>query len=167
VTRKKYPETHRYVFEMKLDIDSAVVFSAGELAAFVVDGLFALDRRAELFPGITNPENRLITVSLGAIGYRRWGRAAPVDKAYRRAMTTRWRPGREERTLKDDLETAREEIGELIMRQRMMMALMQGLENKCGYPTTLTDAEGVLGEALLDATQSIAQIVKAAAELVL
>jgi hypothetical protein len=61
VKREKYPTKHRYVFELMVDIDSAVGLSAGELAALVVEGLFALDQQGVLFPGLTTPEHRLIT----------------------------------------------------------------------------------------------------------
>lgn len=165
--RGKYPDTHRYMFEMLVDIDRAVIFSAGELAALIVDGLFALDQQAALFPGITSPENRLATVSLGAIGHRRRARAAPVDQAYSRLMTSNWRPGREDRSLKDDLEKAGEQMIGIILRQRMLMALIQGLVNRCRHPTALTDADRLQGESLIAATDAITAAVNGATKLVL
>ena len=34
---------HRYCFEMEMEINSALTFSAGELCALLTDGLFALE----------------------------------------------------------------------------------------------------------------------------
>ena len=46
---------HRYCFEMEMEINSALTFSAGELCALLTDGLFALDDMGTLFPGVKSP----------------------------------------------------------------------------------------------------------------
>ena len=62
---------HRYCFEMEMEINSALTFSAGELCALLTDGLFALDDMGTLFPGVKSPGvgERLTSIRMGASGY--------------------------------------------------------------------------------------------------
>ena len=78
---------HRYCFEMEMEINSALTFSAGELCALLTDGLFALDDMGTLFPGVKSPGvgERLTSIRMGASGYMR-GLAAPTEDAYRQLM---------------------------------------------------------------------------------
>jgi hypothetical protein len=165
VKREKYPTKHRYVFELMVDIDSAVGLSAGELAALVVEGLFALDQQGVLFPGLTTPEHRLITVCLCAIAYSSWGRAAPVDKAYRRIIKSQ--PIRDKRDFEYELESAFDGLSAVILRQRMLMAIIRGLANKCRHPTAFAEADGTRAFALIAAAEAIIAAVETSAKPVL
>src|SRR5262249_26035546 len=83
----KVPQFHRYAFELEMEINSILTFSAGELGALVGDGLFAMDDLGILFPGVKSPDvgDRLTSIRIGAVGYGR-GFAAPTGDAYRRLI---------------------------------------------------------------------------------
>jgi hypothetical protein len=87
VGKAEVSKYHRYCFEMEMEINSALTFSAGELCALLTDGLFALDDMGTLFPGVKSPDvgERLTSIRMGATGYMR-GLAAPTEDAYRRFM---------------------------------------------------------------------------------
>ena len=53
--KPEFLKYHRYCFEMEMEINSALTFSAGELCALLTDGLFALDDMGTLFPGVKSP----------------------------------------------------------------------------------------------------------------
>ena len=93
--REQFPGTHQYVFELRLGINSALTFSAGEISTLVLDGLFALEEQGMLFPGVTEPEDRLRIAGMDAIGYQRSRRASPIGDAYNRAMSGPGQPTRE------------------------------------------------------------------------
>jgi hypothetical protein len=86
----------QFLFELELEISSALGFSAGELCELVSDGLFALDNEGRLFPGITAPnaENRLKRVTMGATGYGQSSRYHPVHSRCRQSMQGRDVPPR-------------------------------------------------------------------------
>ena len=78
---------HRYCFEMEMEINSALTFSAEKSCTLLTDGLFALDDMGTLFPGVKSPGvgERLTSIRMGASGTLR-GLAAPTEDAYRQLM---------------------------------------------------------------------------------
>jgi hypothetical protein len=138
-------------------ISSALTFSAGELCALVTDGLFALDELGILFPGVKSPDigNRLTSISMGAVGYRR-GLAAPTGDAYRRLIFgPKRRTSKANRELKERLEDASVSLGEAMIYGRVLMAKLIGLTDKCSYPQAITDADRTIAEALLAAAEAM------------
>jgi hypothetical protein len=148
---------------MLVGIDSAITLSSGEVGAFLVDGLFALDREGVLFPGLGKPEHRLLEVMVGAIGYHRWGRTVPIGDAYRHLITEReGRAARGKRSLKERLDDAYDVISAGLLTQRTLMARLKGLSDRCLHPSAITDEDRRTAEALVSAADAIAAAVDAA-----
>ena len=148
-------------FEMRLGINSALTFSSGELSTFVLDGLFALDEQGTLFPGVTEPEDRLRMASMDAIAYERLGRSVPYGDTYDRLIKSIGRAARGKRELKEKLDEAVVKLGAMMLRQRILMAQMQGLSDRCMYTDALTDAERARAGTLIAATEAITAAVEA------
>jgi hypothetical protein len=165
--RGQYPGTYQYAFEMRLGINSALTLSAGELSALVLDSLFALDEQGTLFPGVTEPEDRLRMASMDAIAYERLGRSVPYGDAYDRLIKSIGRAARGKRELKDKLDEAVAKLGATMLRQRILMAQMRGLSDRCMYTDALTEAERTRAATLIAATEAITAAVDASAKLVL
>ena len=70
MTEKPRSEPRKFVFELTLGIDSSLSHSGGELATLILDGIFALDDRGLLLPGLTEPVDRLQLASCGATGFQ-------------------------------------------------------------------------------------------------
>ena len=149
---------HRYCFEMEMEINSALTFSAGELCALLTDGLFALDDMGTLFPGVKSPDvgERLTSISMGATGYMR-GLAAPTEDAYRRLMFGPKPPrtGKANRVLRERLDNARTDLGEAMIYGRVLMAKLIGMMDRCSYPQAITEADRTIAEELLAAVEAI------------
>jgi hypothetical protein len=169
VRHAEFPRTHRFLFELELEISSALSMSAGEMGVLIGDGLFALDDQELLFPGVSTPaaEVRLLSVALGAIGYKTWGRAAPISKAYRQLIDRAERTTKGNRNLGERLDYALGTIGAAQLNQRMLMAKLLGLRDKCRHPVSVTDADRTIAEALLAAAEAIAAAVEAATKPVM
>jgi hypothetical protein len=148
----------QFLFELELEISSALGFSAGELCELVIDGLFALDKKGSLFPGITTPssENRLKRVTMGATGYGQSSRYHPVHNRYRRSMH---RARRVTKTV-DRLEDAACILMMNLMPQRMLIAKLLGLTGALRQPSTATDADQTRAEALLSAAEAVIEAVE-------
>ena len=159
--REKYPGTNEYIFELMLGINSALRFSSGELSTLVVNALFALEEQGQLFPGITEPEDCLRMASMQPVGYRRSALDAPAARTGRRLPTGR------KRELKNRLDDVVEMLDAAVMRQRMLMAKMSSLSDKCSDPGELKDADRASAEALLAAAEAITVAVEASAKPVL
>ena len=153
--RGKYPNTHDYAFQLTLEINSALTFSSGDVADLVVDALFALDKQGVLFPGVTNPEKRLRGASIEAVGYERSEDDALADGVYRSLMITPEPPSKVKRALRDRLWEAINTMGASVLHQRMLIAKMHGLADKCTYSTPVAEADRVNAEGLIAATQEI------------
>ena len=150
-------KSHRYCFEMEMEINSVLTFSAGELCALVTDGLFALDDMGALFPGVNNPDvgERLTSIRMGATGYMR-GLAAPIEDAYRQLMFGPTpRTTKANRALRERLDNARTDLGEAMIYGRVLMAKLIGMTDKCSYPQAITDADRSIAEELLAAVEAI------------
>jgi len=161
VKREQYPGTNEYIFELMLGINSALSFSSGELSTLVVNALFALEDQGLLFPGVTEPEDCLRMASMQPVGYRRSALEAPAARAGRRLPTGR------KRELKNRLDDVAEMLGAAALRQRMLMAKMSSLSDKCSDPGELKDADLASAEALLTAAEAIIAAVEASAKPVL
>ena len=159
--REKYPGTNEYIFELMLGINSALSFSSGELSTLVVNALFALEDQGLLFPGVTEPEDCLRMASMQPVGYRRSALDAPAARAGRRLPTGR------KRELKNRLDDVAEMLGAAALRQRMLMAKMSSLSDKCSDPGDLKDADRASADALLTAAEAIIAAVEASAKPVL
>jgi hypothetical protein len=159
--RGEYPDTYQYVFEIKLGINSALTLSSGELSTFVLDDLFALEEQGMLFPGVTEPPDRLRMASMDAIGYERSGRSVPYGEAYDRLIKSIGRAARGKRELKEKLDEAEAKLGATMLRQRILMAQMRGLSDRCMYTDALTDAERTRAATLIAATETITAAVDA------
>jgi len=149
---------HRYCFEMEMEINSALTFSAGELCALLTDGLFALDDMGTLFPGVKSPDvgERLTSIRMGATGYMR-GLAAPTEDAYRRLMFGPKPPrtGKANRVLRERLENAKSDLSEAMIYGRVLTAKLIGLIDRCSYPQAITEADRTIAEELLAAVEAI------------
>lgn len=159
--REKYPGTNEYIFELMLGINSALGFSSGELSTLVVNALFALEEQGQLFPGITEPEDSLRMASMQPVGYRRSALDAQAARTGRRL------PTRRKRELKNRLDDAVQMLDAAQLRQRMLMAKMSSLSDKCFDPGELQDADRASAEALLAAAEAIIAAVDASAKPVL
>lgn len=161
MTRAPFPPSQHFLFEIEVGVSSALALSSGELAMLISDGLSALDDRGLLFPGVTTPDrgNRLLGVKIGAIGYQRFGRTGPADEAYRRLFMGRGRR-RSHRSLGERLDSRIVELSAGLINQRMLIARLTGLSDKCRHPTALSDADRTIGEALLTASDTIIQTVE-------
>jgi hypothetical protein len=159
--RGEFPGTYQYAFEVRLGINSALTLSAGELSTLVLDGLFAMDEQGTLFPGVTEPEDRLRMASMDAIAYERLGRSVPYGDAYDRLIKTIGRAARGKRELKERLDDALAKLGATMLRQRILMAQMRGLSDRCMYTDALTDAERTRAATLIAATETITAAVDA------
>jgi hypothetical protein len=159
--RGEFPGTYQYAFEVRLGINSALTLSAGELSTLVLDGLFAMDEQGTLFPGVTEPEDRLRMASMDAIAYERLGRSVPYGDAYDRLIKTIGRAARGKRELKERLDDALAKLGATMLRQRILMAQMRGLSDRCMYTDALTDAERTRAATLIAATEAITVAVDA------
>jgi hypothetical protein len=148
----------QFLFELELEISSALGFSAGELSELVIDGLFALDREGRLFPGITTPnsENRLKRVTMGATGYGQSDRYHPLHSSYRQSMH---RARRATKTV-DRLENAACILMMNLIPQRMLIAKLPGLTGEFRKPSAATDADQTRAEALLSAAEAVIEAVE-------
>ena len=148
----------QFLFELELEIGSALGFSAGELCELVIDGLFALDDEGRLFPGITTPntENRLKRVTMGATGYGQSDRYHPVHSRYRQSMH---RARRVTKTV-DRLEDAACILMMNLIPQRMLIAKLLGLTGEFRGPSAATDADQTRAEALLRAAEAVIEAVE-------
>jgi hypothetical protein len=164
VSRQPFPEVLRFNFELAIEITTALTLSAGELAKLIGNGLFALDTQAALFPGLTSPEERLLSVTVEAVGYERSGRATPIDEAYRRLMTGRGRPSRAKRELQERLVEAAEALEAAVLLQHTLWAKLHGLLEKSRHPEPLIEANREAGEALISAAERIAAAVETSAK---
>jgi hypothetical protein len=160
VKRGEFPGTYQYAFEMRLGINSALTLSAGELSALVLDGLFAMDEQGTLFPGVTEPEDRLRMASMDAIAYERLGRSVPFGDTYDRLIKSIGRAARGKRELKERLDEAVAKLGATILRQRILMAQMRGLSDRCLYTDALKDTERARAGTLIAATEAITAAVE-------
>lgn len=163
-----FPATNRFAYELELEISSALTFSAGELGALALDGLFSLDGEGRLFPGITSPDagNRLIGVQIGAIGYERRGTAAPIGDRYRRlVLKPRGRITKATRDLGDRLEQAVDTVSEGLIHQRMLIAKLSGLADKCRHRGAVTDADRTIAEALLTSAETLERTIESSVGL--
>jgi hypothetical protein len=158
VKKPELLKSHSYCFEVEMEVNSALTFSAGELCALVTDGLFALDDMGLLFPGVQNPDvgDRLTSIRMGATGYMR-GLAAPTEDAYRRLMFGPKLPrtSKANRVLRERLEDARTDLSELMIYARVLMAKLLGMADKCDYLQAITDADRTIAEELLAAVKAI------------
>jgi len=158
VGKPEVSKYHRYCFEMEMEINSALTFSAGEMCALLTDGLFALDDMGTLFPGVKSPGvgERLTSIRMGATGYMR-GLAAPTEDAYRQLMfgPNPPRTGKANRVLRERLDNARTDLGEAMIYGRVLMAKLIGMTDKCSYPQAITDADRSIAEELLAAVEAI------------
>ena len=102
---EQLPGTHQFVFELTLGINSALTLSSGELSTLVLDGLFALEEQDMLFPGITEPRDRLRMARMNAIGYERSGLSTPRGAAYELLMSRLGRLSKGKLKLKERLDT--------------------------------------------------------------
>jgi hypothetical protein len=152
------PDSQQFLFELELEISSALGFSAGELCELVVDGLFVLDDEGRLLPGITTPnaENRLKRVTMGATGYGQSGRYHPVHNRYRRSMH---RARRVTKTV-DRLEDAACIMMMNLIPQRMLIAMLLGLTGEFRGPSAATDADQTRAQALLSAAAAVIEAVE-------
>jgi hypothetical protein len=167
VKRGEFPGTYQFAFEMRLGINSALTMSSGELSTFVLDALFALDEQGTLFPGVTEPEDRLRMASMDAIAYERLRRSVPYGDAYDRLIKSIGRAARGKRELKEKLDEAVVKLGATMLRQRILMAQMQGLSDRCMYTDALKDVERTRAGTLIAATDAITAAVEASAKPVL
>jgi hypothetical protein len=151
-------DNQQFLFELELEISSALGFSAGELCELVIDGLFALDKKGRLFPGITTPnsENRLKRVTMGATGYGQSSRYHPVHNRYRRSMH---RARRVTKTV-DRLENAACILMINLIPQRMLIAKLLGLTREFRGPSAATDAHQTRAEALLAGAEAVIEAVE-------
>jgi hypothetical protein len=151
-------DNQQFLFELELEISSALGFSVGELCELVVDGLFALDKEGRLFPGITTPssENRLKSVTMGATGYAQSSRYHPVHSRYRQS---KHRARRVTKTV-DRLEDAACILMMNLIPQRMLIAKLLGLTNEFRKPSAATDADQTRAEALLSAAEAVIEAVE-------
>jgi len=161
MTRMSFPDTHQFGFELELEISSILTLSAGELCVLVVNALFAMDEQGLLFPGVTTPDadNRLKSAKMGAIGYARTGIAAPVGERYRRLILRKGRVPKSSRQLGERLEEAVSTMMTNLLHQRMLLAKLMGLADKCAEPSAITDADRTKAEALLAAAAAVAEVV--------
>jgi hypothetical protein len=152
-------DSQQFLFELELEISSALGFSAGELCELVVDGLFTLDNEGRLFPGITTPntENRLKRVTMGATGYGQSDRYHPVHSTYRQSMHR----GRRVTKTVDRLEDAACILMMNLIPQRMLIAKLLGLTGVFRRPSSATDADQTRAEALLSAAEAVIEAVEA------
>jgi hypothetical protein len=167
VKREKYAGMNVYIFELTLGIHTALGLSAGELSTLIVDGLFILEDRGLLFPGVTEPEDRLRMAGMQPIGYQRSERVSAADGAYRQLSGNRRPPTGRKRELKDTLDEAVETLGAAMLHVRMLAAKMTAASDKCSEPGALKDADRASADALLTAAQAIIAAVEASAKPVL
>jgi hypothetical protein len=163
--RPSFPDTHHYVFELTLGINSVLTFSAGDISTLFVDGLFALDEKGLLFPGVTVPEDRLRIAGMQPIGYERSARGEPLGSAYRNLMMEKlpkWRL-----QLRERLDETVGAMDYAVLRQRMLMAKLSGLTDRCLHAPILSDEDRKTAEALLAAAEAIIASVGAATKPVL
>ena len=69
--RDRFIRTDKYVFELEIEIASALEFSSGELAELLTRALLSCDAGGKLFPGVATPssENRVVGLSIAATGF--------------------------------------------------------------------------------------------------
>jgi hypothetical protein len=167
VKHPSFPGTREYVFELRLGINSVLTLSAGELSTLVLDGLFTLEEQDLLFPGVTQPEDRLRRASMEPSGYGRSAHAAPISGKYARWMASLRPATGRRRELKYRLDDAVEALSSAMVRQRMLMAKMTSLSDKCFDSPALTDADRESAEVHLAAAEAITEAVEAATKSVL
>jgi hypothetical protein len=165
--REQFPGTNLYVFELTLGINSALMFSAGALSTLVLDGLFALEEQDLLFPGVTEPEDRLRIASMDAIGYERSGRSSPIGDADRRLLADPRDLPKGQRDLKGRLDEALAKMEAVILRQHMLVAKMVGLGDGSLHPAGSSAGEQAKVEELIAAAEAIAAAVEVATKPVL
>jgi hypothetical protein len=151
------------VFEATIGIHSALSFSPGDLSGLLTNALFDLDEEGRLFPGVTEPEDRLRMVGMQPIGYERSADVAGSDHE----MLDPTRLPKEKQELRVRLEEAGEALDAVMLRQRMLGAKLNALFNRCHYRAPLSAEDMQKAETLLVAAEAITGSAQAALEPVL
>jgi hypothetical protein len=163
VRRPQISGTIIYVFEATIGIHSALSFSSGDVSQLLTNALFDLDEEGRLFPGITDPEDRLRMVGMHPIGYERSVR----DTRSEDETLDPTRLPKEKQELRVRLEEAGEALDAVMLRQRMLGAKLNALFNRCHYRTPLSAEDKQKAETLLAAAEAITSSAQAALEPVL
>lgn len=122
-----------------------------------------MDEQGLLFPGVTEPEDRLRLASMQPIGYQRsQGAPVGVGDAYRALMADPGPLTKTKRELNERLDMAVRSLHAAILHQRMLMAKLFSLTDRCRHPAALTDDDRKTAEVLLAAAEAIIAAVKAA-----
>lgn len=162
-----YPATHRFQYELDVEISAAFSISSGELGMMLADGLFALDEEGILFPGATVPETRLQKATIGAIGYSRWDRSPPLGRAYRHLLDREPAKADRDHPLFDLAERALAILGASSMKQRTLMSRLLAISDRCRHGNVLSDEERAAAVVVVSAALDIARDVNAKLEVVL
>jgi hypothetical protein len=161
--RPLLPSGRRFSFELNTEITSVLLFSPGELAELFSDGLFALDKAGQLFPGVTVPAagERLLSVELGPVGFARPEEPGSLRVTYEDLMARgQSRPAHTHVAVRlNDAATA---LQACVMRQRMLIARMRAVEEMTRRPRAIVHVDRDAAEVMITAVSHIAAAVDAA-----
>ena len=167
MSEKLRSEPRKFVFELTLGIDSSLSYSGGELATLILDGIFALDDRGLLFPGVTEPVDRLQLASCGATGFERTDRSGPIDRAYEQLIAPRRRVSDAQLEFQQRLDAALTETTASMLRQNSLLAKIRGLSDRGFFGGRIKEEDRRSAEALVGAAEAITATVNEALKPVL
>jgi hypothetical protein len=101
------------------------------------------------------------------MGYHRFGRRGTLQDTYGETTFSLDELPKATRELRDRLDVAVGSLDAAIPRQRMLMAKLSALTDRCHQPGALTQADRKAAEALLTAADAIIAAVEAALRPVL
>src|SRR5271165_738617 len=128
MTHDAPPRGRRFAFNVELEVNRRLVFSAGDLAELLGDGMISLDHAGLMFPGVSIPKagDRLLNVSVMVTGFARDDASAAVDARYAELMAGK-RPRRVD-PIVDQLQKVMAGLRLATLRQRMLMARLMAME---------------------------------------
>jgi hypothetical protein len=131
MTSSSFPGGRNFVFELEVEISSILALSPGEFGSLILDGLYELDHKGELFPAVTVPVagDRLLVASIKAIGFQRSAEPDGLRQPKSKNVTAMVeRKNSEDVNLSSELEAAYIQLGDVLAEQRMLWAKLIGLE---------------------------------------
>jgi len=154
MTGKADSPGRRFTFELEIEINPMLGLPDGEMASLILDGIFELDDRGVLFPGVTVPHagERLFAVSLKSIGSTR---SAVPKPTFRPVAAASSEMTSDDAKMLSDLENTEHGLSDVMAQQRMLRAKLMALEELYRTGGPLTDEDRAAAQCALAAYKAL------------
>lgn len=159
------PDPRRFKFELTVQATKVLPLSAGELAVFILDGLFALDDEDMLFAAVAADSSgaRIAHAGIEVIGYTRPAELPGANPAYHELMARKGRRrGGGDKELAARLRAAAAALHARLPQQRLLIAELRSHGDLIAKSDLSLEHSAVRVAALLDAAETATAAIKAA-----